>query len=147
MTAELEQPDTPIPGFPGKATASVIEVTLTPDAGTRTWLIVAEAIGSLGWLGFSALVALFLIQVARRIPFAPRMPQLLMTAAFVLIISSGVRMFASSSATAGIATQLKIDYASSIDLVQLFLMPILIMTLALVLGSGRRIQKDTEGLV
>ncbi|WP_105565622.1 hypothetical protein [Microbacterium halophytorum] len=148
VAASLSLPDTPVPELAEGATASAIDVTVqNVDPGTRAFLIASEVFAGLGWAAFYVLVALFLIQVARRVAFARRMPALLMTAAFALLVGQGVSLQLGTAASAGISEQLGLGFATRIDPVTLIVLPVLLIAIAFVLGAGRRLQKDTEGLV
>lgn len=51
-------------------------------------------------------------------------------------------------ATRALTARLDLDsFALDVDFLRVFVLPVVLISVAYVLGAGRRIQKDTEGLV
>lgn len=146
VRVELDLSNTPLPPLPAEATAAEVTVH-SIDPSTRAFLVIEQVFASLGWIAFYALVAVFLVQVARRIAFGRRMPILLMTAAFALLIGQGVSLQMHVAAATNISDTLGLDLAFTFDPLTILVLPILLVAFAFVLGAGKRIEKDTEGLV
>lgn len=149
LTVEIPLAGTPIDGLGAQATATTANVTLTwIDGGERTWLIVQHVAGAISWIVLTACIAVFLSHVARRVPFPPRLPLLLAAGGMAYLVCQGVAMMTRTFAIEAITGRLGIGNLSiDIDFLRLLVLPTVLISVAYVLGAGRRIQKDTEGLV
>ena len=149
VTVELPLIDTPIDDLEVEANATRADVSLTwIDGGERTWLIVQQLSGALSWLVLTTCIVVFLSYVARRIPFPPRVPLLLAAGGMAYLVFQGVALMARTMALGAISARLGVGNVSAdVDFLRLLVVPVVLISIAYVLGAGQRIQKDTEGLV
>lgn len=146
LTVELPV-DIPLSGAEGAATYA--EFTLTwIDGAERTWLIAHQVADSLSWILLIGCLAVFFAYIARRTPFPPRLPIILSAGGIAYLVFQGGSLMARGAATRALTARLDLDsFALDVDFLRVFVLPVVLISVAYVLGAGRRIQKDTEGLV
>lgn len=139
----------PIDGFGDEATATAADVTLSSiEGGERALLIIAQVSGALSWAVLIGCLAVFFGCVARRLPFPRRLPMLLTAGGLGYLILQSVSLATRHAAAMAITSRLDGEtFSLDVDFLRVFVVPIVLITIAYVIGAGRRIQKDTEGLV
>lgn len=131
-----------------EAVSTRTDITLAYlDPGERFWLVTEQVADSLAWILLGSCIAVLLVSVALRIPFSRRTPRLLAIGSVVAVFLGGIAVQAHSSAAQTIAHRLDIEVAFDVGIVRLLILPIALLAIAYVIGSGTRIQRDTEGLV
>lgn len=148
LTVSLEVPGYALPGVEAAARATAIDVDLTwVDPGERFWLATEAIASALGFLVLCGCLVYLLFHLSRRVAFPAGAPWVLLLAGFGSLFGQGVAMQAGTFARTAIAERLALDYAMTIDVLRVGVLPIVLIVMAFLLGAGTRLQRDTEGLV